>query len=76
MAARTIRPKITKQLPKYLTDFPEVRQQTRKWTAAPPSKIEWEQVLKTKIYQCQKKFYQWGLKCMGPKLLMYAALSD
>ncbi len=65
MAARTIRPKITKQLPKYLTDFPEVSPQTRKWTAAPPSKIEWEQVLKTNL-PVQKKNYQWGLKCMGP----------
>ncbi len=65
VAARTIRPKITKQLPKYLTDFPEVRQQTRKWTAAPPSKIEWEQVLKTKIYQCQKKSTSGALSAWG-----------
>jgi len=45
VGARTLRPKITKQLPIYCTDFPPVLQQKLKWPGAPPPKVNWEQVL-------------------------------
>lgn len=45
VGARTLRPKITKQLPIYCTDFPPVLPQTLKWPGAPPPKVNWEQVL-------------------------------
>ena len=47
VGARTLRPKITKLLPTYLTDFPLVVPQTLKWPGAPPPKVDWEHVLKS-----------------------------
>ena len=45
VGARTLRPKITAQLPKYLTDFPPVVRNKAAWSCKPPAAIDWSQVL-------------------------------
>jgi len=45
VGARTIRSKITKQLPTYLTPFPPVQPQKVAWTGAVSDKVDWEAAL-------------------------------
>ena len=45
VGARTLRPKITKLLPVYLTDFPAVEKHETTWPAAPPKAVDWDGVL-------------------------------
>lgn len=52
-AARTIRPKITGQLPRYLTEFPPVVQQPAPLSAAIPCPpIDWDAVMSGCVSYC------------------------
>uniref|UniRef100_A0A1D1ZTS8 Deoxyribodipyrimidine photo-lyase n=2 Tax=Auxenochlorella protothecoides TaxID=3075 RepID=A0A1D1ZTS8_AUXPR len=44
-AARTIRPKITRLLPEFLVEYPELRAQTVGWTGMPPPRVDWDGIL-------------------------------
>lgn len=46
-AARTIRPKIHRHLPKFMEAFPQLPKQTTKWTASrKPATVAWEEVIR------------------------------
>jgi len=65
-AARTIRPKINKQLDFFLTDFPELGRQKFQWGGAVAS-IDWERVL-SKYPHINHDFYKPGYSA-GMKVL-------
>lgn len=44
-SARTIRSKIHKLLPRYLIEYPEFQHPNRKWSAAPPMEIDWDEII-------------------------------
>ncbi len=47
VGARTIRPRITKQLPTYLTPFPPIEPHKVKWTGKVHDKVDWEAALQS-----------------------------
>lgn len=52
-AARTIRPKITKLLPEYLVEFPELPQ-TAAWDGAPPPTVDWDGMIARMLKEGKK----------------------
>ncbi|XP_057449869.1 deoxyribodipyrimidine photo-lyase [Lotus japonicus] len=44
-SARTIRGKINKKLPEYLTDFPDIEPQSRKWVVTEDRIIDWDDLI-------------------------------
>ncbi|BBN06377.1 hypothetical protein MPTK1_3g20600 [Marchantia polymorpha subsp. ruderalis] len=43
--ARTIRTKIHKLLPEYLTDFPILKNSGQQWTSTPPPPVKWDELI-------------------------------
>lgn len=49
VGARTLRPKINKLLPKYLTSFPEAGKQIAPWTSKAATPIDWDAALNRSV---------------------------
>lgn len=69
-SARTIRPKITRLLDQFLTEFPEIRRQKYGWTG-PVAHIDWDRIIGS--YGSENQFYKAGVKAADETLRQFLA---